>query len=206
MSAHDIALHRVPHHQGLPAILSDVLGDLSSPGTTSPSPTATRCCKELEGADGVKTGHLAAAGFGLVGSAVREGKRRIIVLQGLTSETERKKEGPRVMRAAFVDFTIGQAGRQGRAGGGGGRLAGREGEGSAGRDAGSQRRRCTSSALKQIKSTVVYKGPLSGAGQGRRYRGRTGDHRARRARTSRSPSRRVHRCRSSACSAARWWV
>jgi D-alanyl-D-alanine carboxypeptidase (penicillin-binding protein 5/6) len=36
---------------------------------------------------------------------VREGKRRIIVLNGLASETERKKEGPRVMRAAFLDFT-----------------------------------------------------------------------------------------------------
>jgi D-alanyl-D-alanine carboxypeptidase (penicillin-binding protein 5/6) len=61
--------------------------------------------RELDGADGVKTGHLSVSGYGLVGSAVREGKRRIIVLNGLTSETERKKEGPRVMRSAFLDFT-----------------------------------------------------------------------------------------------------
>lgn len=61
--------------------------------------------RELDGADGVKTGHLSVSGFGLVGSAVREGKRRIIVLNGLASETERKKEGPRVMRSAFLDFT-----------------------------------------------------------------------------------------------------
>ncbi len=61
--------------------------------------------RELDGADGVKTGHLSVSGYGLVGSAMREGKRRIIVLNGLTSETERKKEGPRVMRAAFLDFT-----------------------------------------------------------------------------------------------------
>jgi D-alanyl-D-alanine carboxypeptidase (penicillin-binding protein 5/6) len=47
--------------------------------------------RELDGADGVKTGHLAAAGFGLVGSAVRDGQRRIVVLNGLASETERKK-------------------------------------------------------------------------------------------------------------------
>jgi D-alanyl-D-alanine carboxypeptidase (penicillin-binding protein 5/6) len=67
-------------------------------------PNRNPLLKELEGADGVKTGHLAAAGFGLVGSAVREGQRRIIVLQGLASEAERKKEGPRVMRSAFVDF------------------------------------------------------------------------------------------------------
>lgn len=61
--------------------------------------------RELDGADGVKTGHLSVSGYGLVGSAVREGKRRIIVLNGLASETERKKEGPRVMRSAFLDFT-----------------------------------------------------------------------------------------------------
>lgn len=60
--------------------------------------------RELDGADGVKTGHLSASGYGLVGSAVRDGKRRIIVLNGLSSETERKKEGPRVMRSAFLDF------------------------------------------------------------------------------------------------------
>jgi D-alanyl-D-alanine carboxypeptidase (penicillin-binding protein 5/6) len=61
--------------------------------------------RELQGSDGVKTGHLSVSGFGLVGSAVREGKRRIIVLNGLASETERKQEGPRVMRSAFLDFT-----------------------------------------------------------------------------------------------------
>jgi D-alanyl-D-alanine carboxypeptidase (penicillin-binding protein 5/6) len=61
--------------------------------------------RELQGADGVKTGHLEISGFGLVGSAVRDGKRRIIVLNGLKSETERKTEAPRIMRAAFVDFT-----------------------------------------------------------------------------------------------------
>ncbi|MEQ1607980.1 MAG: D-alanyl-D-alanine carboxypeptidase family protein [Hyphomonadaceae bacterium] len=61
--------------------------------------------RELDGADGVKTGHLSVSGYGLVGSAIREGKRRIIVLNGLASETERKQEGPRVMRSAFLDFT-----------------------------------------------------------------------------------------------------
>ncbi len=61
--------------------------------------------RELDGADGVKTGHLSVSGYGLVGSAVREGKRRIIVLNGLPSETARKQEGPRVMRSAFLDFT-----------------------------------------------------------------------------------------------------
>lgn len=61
--------------------------------------------REMDNADGVKTGHLSVSGFGLVGSAVRDGKRRIIVLNGLPTETDRKKEAPRVMRSAFLDFT-----------------------------------------------------------------------------------------------------
>jgi D-alanyl-D-alanine carboxypeptidase (penicillin-binding protein 5/6) len=67
-------------------------------------PNRNPLLRELPGADGVKTGHLSASGFGLAGSAVRDGKRRIIVLQGLSSEAERRTEGPRVMRAAFADF------------------------------------------------------------------------------------------------------
>ncbi|MEZ5939190.1 MAG: D-alanyl-D-alanine carboxypeptidase family protein [Hyphomonadaceae bacterium] len=67
-------------------------------------PNRNPLLREMDGADGIKTGHLSVSGFGLVGSAVRDGKRRIIVLQGLGSESERRKEGPRVMRAAFNDF------------------------------------------------------------------------------------------------------
>ena len=59
---------------------------------------------EVEGADGLKTGHLDISGYGLVGSAVRDGERRIIVLNGLNSISERASEAQRVMRAAFVDF------------------------------------------------------------------------------------------------------
>ena len=61
--------------------------------------------RELPGSDGVKTGHLSVSGFGLVGSAIRDGHRRIIVLNGLANETARKTEAPRVMRSAFLDFT-----------------------------------------------------------------------------------------------------
>src|SRR5262249_17598023 len=59
---------------------------------------------EIPGADGVKTGHLEVSGFGLVGSAMQDGKRRIIVLNGLKTAGDRKSEGARVMRSAFADF------------------------------------------------------------------------------------------------------
>lgn len=60
--------------------------------------------REIPGADGIKTGHLSASGFGLAGSAVRDGERRVIVIQGMESESVRRQEGARVMRAAFADF------------------------------------------------------------------------------------------------------
>ncbi len=57
-----------------------------------------------KGADGIKTGHTADNGYGLVGSAVVNGERRIIVINGLGSEKERAVESERLMRAAFNEF------------------------------------------------------------------------------------------------------
>lgn len=59
----------------------------------------------FKGADGLKTGHTEAAGYGLVGSAVIDGQRRIIVVNGLASEKERAAETERLMRIAFNDFS-----------------------------------------------------------------------------------------------------
>lgn len=60
----------------------------------------------FEGADGVKTGHTNDSGYGLVGSAVLNGQRRIIVFNGLNTMAERRSEGVRLMRAAFHDFSV----------------------------------------------------------------------------------------------------
>jgi D-alanyl-D-alanine carboxypeptidase (penicillin-binding protein 5/6) len=57
------------------------------------------------GADGLKTGHTAEAGYGLVGSA-RQGDRRIIfVLAGLDSERQRAEEAERIVNWAFRQFS-----------------------------------------------------------------------------------------------------
>lgn len=58
----------------------------------------------FDGADGLKTGHTEDAGYGLVGSAIRDGERRIIVVNGLTSEKQRSTEAARLIRVAFNDF------------------------------------------------------------------------------------------------------
>lgn len=58
----------------------------------------------VDGADGLKTGHTEESGYGLVGSAVQGGERRIVVVNGLSSERERATESARLLRIAFNDF------------------------------------------------------------------------------------------------------
>lgn len=60
------------------------------------------------GADGMKTGHTADSGYGLIGSAALNGQRRIIVFNGMRSMADRRSEGVRLMRAAFHDFAMTQ--------------------------------------------------------------------------------------------------
>ncbi len=59
----------------------------------------------VDGADGLKTGHTEDAGYGLVGSAVQNGERRIVVVNGLSSERERATESARLLRIAFNDYS-----------------------------------------------------------------------------------------------------
>lgn len=60
----------------------------------------------FSGSDGLKTGHTEASGYGLVASAKRGDDRRIIVVNGLGSKTERKTESLRLMKAAFDRFKM----------------------------------------------------------------------------------------------------
>ena len=54
------------------------------------------------GADGVKTGHLGQSGFALVGSAVQNGHRLILVLNGARTEEERALEARRLLEWGFA--------------------------------------------------------------------------------------------------------
>lgn len=56
------------------------------------------------GADGVKTGHTSEAGYGLIGSAVENGQRRIVVFNGLPSKAASAAEARQLMQAAFTKF------------------------------------------------------------------------------------------------------
>jgi len=56
------------------------------------------------GADGLKTGHTEAAGYGLVGSAKQGDRRVVLVVNGLSSVRERSRESARLMEWAFREF------------------------------------------------------------------------------------------------------
>jgi D-alanyl-D-alanine carboxypeptidase (penicillin-binding protein 5/6) len=56
------------------------------------------------GADGLKTGHTAEAGYGLVGSAVQNGQRVIFMVGGLRSERERAAETEAIVNWAYGAF------------------------------------------------------------------------------------------------------
>ncbi|MEO1962047.1 MAG: D-alanyl-D-alanine carboxypeptidase, partial [Paracoccus sp. (in: a-proteobacteria)] len=58
------------------------------------------------GADGLKTGHTQEAGYGLVGSAVQNGRRVVFVITGLSGETARAEEAERIVNWSFRQFTM----------------------------------------------------------------------------------------------------
>ena len=59
-----------------------------------------------EGADGLKTGHTEESGYGLVGSAIRDGQRVVMVLNGMTSMKQRSSESRRLMDLMFREFKL----------------------------------------------------------------------------------------------------
>lgn len=60
--------------------------------------------QNIQGADGLKTGHTEDGGYGLVGSAARSGRRVIVVMNGLTTMKDRTEESQRLLEWAFREF------------------------------------------------------------------------------------------------------
>ncbi|MHA1108820.1 MAG: D-alanyl-D-alanine carboxypeptidase family protein [Alphaproteobacteria bacterium] len=58
------------------------------------------------GADGLKTGHTEASGYGLAASVLRNGRRLVLVINGLSSVRARSSESARLMEWGFRETGI----------------------------------------------------------------------------------------------------
>jgi D-alanyl-D-alanine carboxypeptidase (penicillin-binding protein 5/6) len=58
----------------------------------------------MNGADGLKTGYTKEAGYGLVGSAVQNGLRLIVVVTGVSTAKERADEAKKVLEWGYRNF------------------------------------------------------------------------------------------------------
>jgi D-alanyl-D-alanine carboxypeptidase (penicillin-binding protein 5/6) len=58
----------------------------------------------LEGADGLKTGYTKEGGYGMVGSAVQNGMRLIVVINGLEDPDDRASEAKKMLEWGFRSF------------------------------------------------------------------------------------------------------
>ena len=101
-----------------------------------------RLLKITPGTDGLKTGHTEEGGYGQATSAVRDGRRLILVVNGLTSMAERAQETSRLMEWGFREFTNTTVFRAGDTRGRGAGVARRAGQGAAGHCDAPCRSRC----------------------------------------------------------------
>ena len=60
----------------------------------------------LEGADGLKTGYTKEGGYGMVGSAVQNGTRLIVVVNGLEDSEDRASEAKKMLEWGFRNFEV----------------------------------------------------------------------------------------------------
>jgi len=68
---------------------------------------------KYKGADGLKTGHTVASGYGLIASAAQNDRRLIIVVNGMSNVNNRARESEKILDYGFREFsnyTLFQAG------------------------------------------------------------------------------------------------
>src|SRR5450756_945321 len=67
-------------------------------------PNRNPLLNSLEGADGLKTGYTKEGGYGMVGSAVQNGMRLIVVINGLEDPEDRASEAKKMLEWGFRNF------------------------------------------------------------------------------------------------------
>lgn len=108
MSAHDLGILAVHLIEDFPELYKNFGVAEFAYDNRAPSNRHNRnpLLKLGIGADGLKTGHTQEAGYGLVGSAVQDGRRIVFVLNGLASEKARAEEAERIVNWAFREFSM----------------------------------------------------------------------------------------------------
>ena len=116
MSMRDLGARGAAHDRGFSRVLRDVRRDR----VRLRRPRAAECAQPQSGADhgigadGLKTGHTQESGYGLVGSAVQDGRRIIWVISGLDTVRQRARGvgGDRELGLSPVHAADGDRGRQ----------------------------------------------------------------------------------------------
>ena len=104
VTARDLALlakltiENFPQYYGFYAELEFIYNDIRQ-GNRNP------LLYKKMGADGLKTGHTTKAGYGLTASAIRDGRRLILVINGLGSASGRSREAERLIEYGFREFS-----------------------------------------------------------------------------------------------------
>jgi D-alanyl-D-alanine carboxypeptidase (penicillin-binding protein 5/6) len=69
-------------------------------------PNRNPLLNSLEGADGLKTGYTKEGGYGMVGSAVQNGTRLIVAINGLEDPDDRATEAKKMLEWGFRNFEV----------------------------------------------------------------------------------------------------
>src|ERR1700760_5000597 len=67
-------------------------------------PNRNPLLNSMEGADGLKTGYTKEGGYGMVGSAVRNGTRLVVVINGLEDPDDRATEAKKMLEWGYRNF------------------------------------------------------------------------------------------------------
>ena len=69
-------------------------------------PNRNPLLNSMEGADGLKTGYTKEGGYGMVGSAVQNGIRLIVVVNGLEDSEDRASEAKKMLEWGYRNFEV----------------------------------------------------------------------------------------------------
>lgn len=104
MTAHDLAVLATTLIRRFPEFYS-LYGERSFTHNGITQSNRNPLLDSFPGADGLKTGHTSASGYGLTASAARDGRRLVLVVNGLDSGRDRARTSEALLRWGFSDFT-----------------------------------------------------------------------------------------------------